>query len=162
MGVFVFQKSFFLLKKKQNQRQHRRNRAQKEVGKTEFSVLYRQKIFVLYSQKICLVQTEHSAQKKVPKSQISLELIFCIVKTENRFLPKNWNFDGNFQSKSQFLVKTSKLEDQYTKLFNLALWPEEPPEIHFFEKCWSKKSSKNHQKIFFPKMSGNLFPGHLD
>ena len=124
MGVFVFQKSSFFWKKK-NQRQHRRNRAQKEVQKSEFS----------------------------------LELIFCIVKTENRFLPKNWNFDGNFQSKSQFLVKTSKLEDQYTKLFNLALWPEEPPEIHFFEKCWSKKSSKNHQKIFFPKRSKIHFYG---
>ena len=45
----------FFLRKKKNQRQHRRNRAQKEVPKYEFY----------------------------------LELIFCIVKTENRVLPKN-------------------------------------------------------------------------
>ena len=47
------------------------------------------RFFVLYNQKICLVQTEHSAQKKVPKSQISLELFLCIVKTESRALLKN-------------------------------------------------------------------------
>ena len=34
-----------------------------------------------------------------------------------------------------FFVNTSKLEeDQYTNLFNLAVWPEEPPVILVFEK----------------------------
>ena len=33
-------------------------------------------------------------------------------------------------------VKTSNLEDQYMRLFNLAVRPEEPLEIHVFEKCW--------------------------
>ena len=70
-GLFFPGIVFFL--KKKNQRQHRRNRAQKEVQKSEFS----------------------------------LELIFCIVKTENRVLPKNWNVDGNFQSKTRIWVKTS-------------------------------------------------------
>ena len=72
LGGFCFPEIVFFLKKK-NQRQHGRNRAQKEVAKCEFS----------------------------------LELIFCIVKTENRVLPKNLDFDGNFQSKTRILVKTS-------------------------------------------------------
>ena len=59
-------------------------------------------------------------------------------------------------------MKTSKLEDQYTKLFNLALWPEEPPEIHFFEKCWSKKSSKKSSKNIFPENVQNPFPWTRD
>ena len=62
-----------LLSEKNNQRQHRRNRAQKDV----------------------------------PKSEFSLELIFGIVKTENMVLPKSLYFDGNFQSKTRILVKTS-------------------------------------------------------
>jgi len=34
-------------------------------------------------------------------------------------------------------VTTSKLEDQYPKHFNLAVWREEPPAmICFFETCW--------------------------
>ena len=37
LGVSVFQKSFFL-KRTKIQRQHRRNKAQKEVGKSEFSL----------------------------------------------------------------------------------------------------------------------------
>ena len=59
MGVSVFQKSSFFWKKKQNQRQHRRNKAQKDVGKSEFS----------------------------------LQLIFCLVETENMVLPTNWKLD---------------------------------------------------------------------
>jgi len=31
-------------------------------------------------------------------------------------------------------VKTSKLEDQYTNLFKLAVWLEEPLEVHFLFK----------------------------
>ena len=35
------------------------------------------------------------------------------------------------------IVKNSELEEQYTKLFNWAGWPEEPPAINFGEKtCW--------------------------
>ena len=45
------------------------------------------------------------------------------------FLWKNWNFDENHQWRTRIWGKTSKLEDQYTNIFNLALWPEEPPEI---------------------------------
>ena len=40
------------------------------------------------------------------------------------------------KKKTRISVKTSKLEDQYTNLFNLAVWPEKPPEIHVFEKGW--------------------------
>ena len=81
-GVSVLQKSCFFWKKK-NQRQHRRNKAQKEVRKSEFS----------------------------------LELIFCIVKTENRALQKDQKFDGNFKSKTRILENTSELEAQYMNLF---------------------------------------------
>ena len=31
-------------------------------------------------------------------------------------------------------VKTSELEDQCAIMFSLALWPQEPHEIHFFKK----------------------------
>ena len=31
-------------------------------------------------------------------------------------------------------VKTSELEDQYAVIFSLAVWPEEPHEVHFFQK----------------------------
>ena len=34
-------------------------------------------------------------------------------------------------------MNTSTLEDQYTKLFNLALWPGEPPQINFSKTCWN-------------------------
>ena len=33
-------------------------------------------------------------------------------------------------------VKTFELEDQYAIVFGLALWPQEPHEIHFFKKNW--------------------------
>ena len=33
----------------------------------------------------------------------------------------------------QNTVKTSELEDQYAIMFALALWPEEPYEINFYE-----------------------------
>ena len=35
---------------------------------------------------------------------------------------------------AQISVKTSELEDSYTIIFGLALWPEEPYEIDFYEK----------------------------
>ena len=50
---------------------------------------------------------EEQGSKKEAKSEFSLELIFCFVKTGNRVLPNNWDFDGNFQSKTRILVKTS-------------------------------------------------------
>ena len=36
-------------------------------------------------------------------------------------------------------VKTSELEDQYAIIFGLALWPQEPREIHFFKKTGFRK-----------------------
>ena len=39
----------------------------------------------------------------------------------------------------QNLVKTSELEDQYAIIFGLALWPQEPHEIIFFN-IWQKLS----------------------
>ena len=49
----------------------------------------------------------------------------------------------------QISVKTSKLEDQYAIIFGLALWPQEPREIHFFKKTgfhkkWSSENVKNN------------------
>ena len=45
-------------------------------------------------------------------------------------------------------VKTFKLEDQYAVILGLAVWPEEPREIHFFKKSWfsQKWSSKQVKK----------------
>ena len=90
-----------VLKRKENQRPHRRSRAQKEVGKSEFS----------------------------------LELILCIVNTENRVLPKNV-MKGIFNQKLGFEWKPHNLRINIRYIFNLALGPEEPSEVHFFEKCW--------------------------
>ena len=39
----------------------------------------------------------------------------------------------------QVSVKTFELEDQYAIIFSLALWPEEPPEMHFFKKTGFRK-----------------------
>ena len=39
-------------------------------------------------------------------------------------------------------VKTSELEDQYAIIFGLALWPQEPHEVHFFKNSWIS------QKVF--------------
>ena len=38
---------------------------------------------------------------------------------ENIVLPNKCKFDGHFKSKTRIWVKTSKLEDQYTNLFEL-------------------------------------------
>ena len=44
-------------------------------------------------------------------------------------------------------VKTSELEDQYVIIFGLALWPQEPHEIHFFKKTgFHKKYSFENVK----------------
>ena len=34
------------------------------------------------------------------------------------------------------MINIWKFEDQYTIIFHLALWPEEPREIHLFEKSF--------------------------
>ena len=39
-------------------------------------------------------------------------------------------------------VKTSKLEDQYAIIFGLALWPQEPCEVHFFKRVGFHKNSR--------------------
>ena len=46
-------------------------------------------------------------------------------------------------------TKPSELEDQYVIIFGLALWPEEPHEVHFFKNmCFlQKRSSNKFQKI---------------
>ena len=56
------------------------------------------------------------------------------------------------------LMKTSKLEDQYVVIFGLALWPEEPHEVHFFQKnVFSQKMVVvKFQKIF--KIELKWFP----
>ena len=43
-------------------------------------------------------------------------------------------FDVTMHQNRQKSVKTSELEDQYAIIFSLALWPQEPHEIHFFKK----------------------------
>ena len=40
-------------------------------------------------------------------------------------------------------VKTSELEDQYAIIFGLALWAEEPREIHFSKKLVFAKSVRS-------------------
>ena len=47
---------------------------------------------------------------------------------------KKWNVTCKNAVEFQTMINLWKLEDQYTIFFLLALWPEEPREIHFFEK----------------------------
>ena len=47
----------------------------------------------------------------------------------------------------QISMKTFELEDQYAIIFSLALWPQEPHEIHFFKKTgFHKKCSFENVK----------------
>ena len=42
----------------------------------------------------------------------------------------------------QHPVKTFEFEDQYAIIFDLALWAEEPHEIHFFKNSWRSQKSR--------------------
>ena len=63
-------------------------------------------------------------------------------------------------------MKTSKLEDRYTKLLVLALWPEEPYEVHFFEKKMLVQKMvgkfRNMSENMFPQKVQNQFPWTQD
>ena len=50
------------------------------------------------------------------------------------FSEKLQGFDVKIDQNCQNPVKTSKLEDQYAIIFGLALWPQEPCEVHFFKR----------------------------
>ena len=65
---------------------------------------------------------------------------------ENRFLMEKWNVTCKNAVEIQIMINLWKLEDQYTIIFLLALWPEEPWEIHFFEKSFE------HVGLDFRKM----------
>ena len=69
--------------------------------------------------------------------KILYKLIFLMVKQKTTFSPKIWDSfaKSNPGHKKKSEVNTSKLDIQYTKLLVWVVWPEEPPEIHFFEKC---------------------------
>ena len=64
---------------------------------------------------------------------------------KNRFLMKKWNSACKNAVEIQIMINLWKLEDQYTIIFLLALFPEEPWEIHFFEKSFE------HVGLNFPK-----------
>ena len=66
--------------------------------------------------------------------QIPSELILYGLKWKTGFWQKWQGIDVKMHQNRQKSVKTSELEDQYAIIFSLALWPEEPPEIHFFKK----------------------------
>ena len=68
---------------------------------------------------------------------------------KNMFLMKKWNSACKNAVEIQIMINLWKLEDQYTIIFLLALFPEEPREIHFFEK------SVEHVGLDFQKMFEN-------
>ena len=72
---------------------------------------------------------------------------------KSRFLVKKWNVTCTNAVKLHFLMNIWKLEDQYTIIFLLAVFPEEPWEIHFFEK------SLEHVGRIFGKLSKNVRNG---
>ena len=73
-------------------------------------------------------------QKCVGKLQIPLEVLLYCLKWKSAFLEKWQGFDVKMHQNRQISVKTFELEDQYAIIFSLALWPQEPHEIHFFKK----------------------------
>ena len=56
-------------------------------------------------------------------------------------------------------MKASKLNNQYTKLFNLEVLPGEPPEIHFFKKYRTFGFQTIVNRYVSSTMFKNLFPG---
>ena len=56
-------------------------------------------------------------------------------------------------------MNTSKLDDQDSKLFNLAVWHEEPPEIFFSKNARMLDSPKRVETYVYPKMFNINFPG---
>ena len=66
--------------------------------------------------------------------QIPLELILHGLKRRSAFLEKWQGLDANMYQNRQQPVQASESEDQYVAFFSLALWPEEPREVHFFRK----------------------------
>ena len=59
----------------------------------------------------------------------------CVIPIEEQnYLEKMQGIDVKMNQKRQKTIKTSELEDQDAIIFSLALWPEEPREIVFFEK----------------------------
>ena len=107
LGVSFFQKSSFFLKNKESTATQEEQGSKR--GRKIWVVCLVQTEIVLSCtvRKVCRAQTEHSAQKKGPKIPDFFRTTFCTVRTENWVLLKNWKFDGNFQSKTQILVKTS-------------------------------------------------------
>ena len=78
--------------------------------------------------------------KNEGKYEIPSELILYGLKWKSCFLEKWQGFDVKIHKNRQISMKTSELEDQYAIVFSLALWPQEPHEIHVFKKnCFSQK-----------------------
>ena len=70
------------------------------------------------------------------KHEIAHELILDGLKGKSCFLEKWQGFDVKNNQYRQKSVKTSELENQCAVILGLAVWPEEPREIDFFEKSW--------------------------
>ena len=81
-------------------------------------------IYYIYIYRCC--------QKHEGKHEIPSELILYGLKWKSVFLEKWQGFDVKMLQNCQISVKTFGLEDQYAIIFSLALWAEEPPEVHFF------------------------------
>ena len=77
------------------------------------------------------------------------ELILDGLKWERFCLEKWQGIDVTMHEIRQKTVKAFELEDQYAVISGLALWPEEPREINFFQKSWcsQKISSRNDNKL---------------
>ena len=69
------------------------------------------------------------------------------LRVEKCFFSKHIEVDVKMHQNRQISVKASELEDQYAIIFSLALWPQEPHEIHFFKKTgFHKKCSFENVK----------------
>ena len=69
---------------------------------------------------------------------------------ENRVIMKKWNLIGKNKYFRHFLMKTWNEEDPYGILFHIAVCPEGPWGIVFFEKSSENQNPKNPRNIKNP------------
>ena len=70
-----------------------------------------------------------------------MEAILYGLKWKSALLEKLPGFDIKMYQNRQQTVQTLELEDQDAMIFGLALWPEEPHEVHFFKRAGFHKWS---------------------
>ena len=73
------------------------------------------------------------------------------LKMKNWYFLKKLNLIGKTRWNRKVLVKSWWVEDQYRIIFYVALWPERPQGIDFFEKSWELESDRRPESLKIDK-----------